>query len=99
MCLHDIKNHALAIRLSKVYSSFVPEKKGNRRGNLNITEAHKPRKAVFLRAYVIASSLWVAVAGGLRLLGSFVSSFQPVTCHPPHLEMGGGLTTTQRSQS
>jgi len=81
------------------YAYSVPEKKGNRRGNLNITEAHKPRNAVFLRAYVIASFLWVAVAGGLRLLGSFVSSFQPVTCHPPHLEMGGGLTTTQRSQS
>lgn len=78
------------------YSPVVPEKKGNGRGNLNITKAHKPRKAVFLRAYVIASFLWVAVAGGLCLLGSFVSSFQPVTCHSPHLEMGGGLTTTQR---
>lgn len=99
MSMHTLKKQLLAIRFNKVYSSLVPEKEGNRRGNLNITEAHKPRNAVFLRAYVIASFLWVAVAGGFGLLGSFVSSFQPVTCHPPHLEMGGGLTTTQRSKS
>lgn len=80
------------------YPASVPEKEGIRRGNLNITKAHRPRIAAFLRACVIASFQRAAVAGGFGLLGSFVSSFQPAICCPPRVETGRSVIATQRSQ-
>lgn len=100
MSLYSIKNQVLAIRLNKVYSSFVPEKKGNEFSSSNHTKAHRPRHAVFLRAYVIASFLRAAMAGRLRPAGSFgVRSANPVICCPPRLAAGGSVTTHQRGQS
>lgn len=95
-----MKKQALAIVANKVYSSTVPEKKGNEFDSSNFTKAHKPRNAVFLRAYVIASFLWVAVAGRLRPAGFLcVRSVNPAICYPPRLTAGGSVTTTQRSQT
>ena len=80
------------------YSANVPEKKGNKFCSLNFTKAHKPRNAVFLRTYVIASFLWVAVAGSLRAAGFLcVQSANPAICYPPRFAAGGSATTTQRS--
>lgn len=83
------------------YALYVPEKKGNevRSSKVN-TKAHKPRNAVFLRVYVIASFLWAAMAGRLLPTGFLcVQSSNPVICCPPCLEAGGSLTTTQRNLS
>jgi hypothetical protein len=100
MYLHNIKNQALANGTNKDYASSVPEKKGNEFSSSNHTKAHRPRHAVFLRAYVIASFLWAAMAGRLRPAGSFgVRSANPVICCPPRLAAGGSVTTHQRGQS
>ena len=82
------------------YPANVPEKKGNEFDDSNHTKAHRPRHAVFLRAYVIASFLWAAMAGRLRPAGSFGVRFvNPVICCPPCLTTGGSVTTHQRGQS
>nr|WP_315467280.1 hypothetical protein [uncultured Undibacterium sp.] len=87
---------AKLIRLS--YSANVPEKKGNEFGDSNFTKAHKPRNAVFLRAYVIAYLLWAAVAGipsGMPV--SFVSGSPtpPFAAHP--FGDGSSLNTQKES--
>lgn len=82
------------------YAYRVPEKKGNRRGNLNYIKAHKPRKAVFLRVLSVACLLWAAVAGAFGLLVSFgVPVSNLLFAALPSWKKGGGLTTHQRGQS
>lgn len=97
--MHSLFHLILLAKLTRLrYSANVPEKKGNKFDSLNFTKAHKPRNAVFLRAYVIASFLWVAVAGRLRPAGFLcVRSVNPAICYPPRLTAGGSVTTTQRS--
>lgn len=93
-----MKPHPLAIRPHKQYAVRVPEKKGNEFSSSNYTKAHRPRYAAFSCAYVIASSLWAAVAGRLRPAGSFgVRSANPVICCPPRLAAGRSVTTHQRA--
>ena len=88
-----MKHHPLAIRPHKQYAVRVPEKKGNEFGDSNFTKAHKQRNAAFSRAYVIASSLWAAVAGiPSGMPGSFVSGSPtpPFAAHP----FGDGRSVT-----
>lgn len=99
MSMHTLKKQLLAIRFNKVYSSLVPEKEGNEFGDSHITKAHKPRNAVFLRAYVIASSLWAAMAGiPSGMPASFVSG-SPTLSFAAHPFGDGSSSITQRSQS
>jgi len=89
--------HLLANFRHKYYAVHVPEKKGNEFDSSNYTKAHWPRNAAFLRAYVIASFLWAAVAGRLRPAGFLcVRSVNPAICCPPHLTVGRSVSITQR---
>ena len=90
----------LASRVRWRYAASVPEKKGNEFDSSNYTKAHRPRNAVFLRAYVIASFLWTAMVGRLRPAGCLcVRSANPAICCPPRLAAGDSVTNTQRSQA
>jgi hypothetical protein len=97
--MHSLFHLILLAKLTRLrYSANVPEKKGNKFSSLNFTKAHKPRNAVFLRAYVIAHLLWAAMAGSLRAAGFLcVRSANPAICCPPRLAVGRSVTTTQRS--
>lgn len=95
--MFNLRSLTLAIWECKAYAANVPEKKGNEFGDSNFTKAHKPRKAVFLRVYVIASFLWAAVAGipsGMPV--SFVSG-SPTPSFAVHPFGDGGSFITQRS--
>ncbi len=82
------------------YAYSVPEKKGNKFDSLNHTKAHTPRHAVFLRAYVIASSLWAAVAGiPSGMLVPLVSSLSTLSFAAHPFDSGSSVTTHQRGQS
>lgn len=82
------------------YSANIPEKKGNRRGNLNYIKAHKPRNAAFLRVFTVACLLWAAIAGAFGLLVSFgVPVSNLLFAALPSWKKGGGLTTHQRGRS
>lgn len=86
----------LAIHADRAYSLNVPEKEGNRRGNLNYIKAHRPRNAAFLRAYAVVRLLWAAVAGGFGLLVSFGVPVSNLLFAAPLLGKSGcGLTTHQ----
>ena len=75
------------------YSLYVTEKEVARYESLNYKKAHRPRNAVFLRAYAVACLLWAAVVGGFGLLVFFfVPVSQPAICRPPYLRVGSGLT-------
>jgi hypothetical protein len=81
-------SRVLAIRTDRAYSLNVPEKEGNRRGNLNYIKAHRPRNAAFLRVYAVVRLLWAAVAGGFGLLVSFVYQFPTCYLLPPFGKRG-----------
>lgn len=93
-----MKHHPLAIRPHKQYAVRVPEKKGNEFGDSNHTKAHKPRYAAFSCAYVIASSLWAAVAGipsGMPV--PLVSGSPTPSCAAHPFGDGRSVTTHQRA--
>ncbi|MBC3864355.1 hypothetical protein H8K32_19850 [Undibacterium jejuense] len=91
-------NLLLAIQSHKYYAVHVPEKKGNRRGNLKYIKAHWPRNAAFLRVYAVARLLWAAIVGGFGLLVSFGVPVSNLLFAAPLLgKSGNGLTIHRRS--
>jgi hypothetical protein len=76
-------------------------KRRNRAWSPEYIKAHRPRHAVFFRAYASARLLWAAVVG--RLSGLLVSFGVPVDqpCHSPLSPFGRGVrcdSTHQRRQ-
>ena len=85
--------HPLAFASHNAYAVAVANKNATEFDSSIHTKAHRPRKAVFLRAYASASFFWAAVAGSLRAAGFLcVRSVNPAICCPPRLTAGGGLT-------
>lgn len=87
-------NAPLAIVANKVYSSFVPEKKGNEFDSSNCTRRTSRPAAIFMFAYtLVVPSMDGSGREAARLAGCLVRrSVNPAICRPPHLTVRNGLT-------
>ena len=87
---------ALARRRRSDYASDVPEKEGNGFGSLNTQSAQTAQRGFFTCVCFRMSPMSGGGGEALGLAGLFgCQSSNPVTCRPPRLEAGRGVTATQ----